>query len=212
MNIDTGGGSTSASVLAPITNNTTTEKAVQRRKRLKYMQIAEVTPSGETISRSIVAPKGIYKTPHGYRVQLNMESVGSGAKSKLAATSAGAAGGEKVGGGGVNKEVSPALTRDGSTVGVVSPTDSTHECLDGCVSPDGAAHSQPMILSSPTSVPTTASLVASKGKFSRNTKKFEEAVWLYEVAILISDLPSDVQMIVLRGNYSFMITMGVSSY
>ena len=25
------------------------------------------------ITKSIVAPKGIYKTPHGYRVQLNIE-------------------------------------------------------------------------------------------------------------------------------------------
>jgi hypothetical protein len=134
------------------------EKAVQRRKRLKYMEISEVTANGETITRSIVAPKGIYKTPHGYRVQLNMESVGSGAAAKA-----------------------------------------KQECSD-VVSP-----------SSEVVAPTTASLIASKGKFSRNTKRFEEAVWLYEVAILISDLPSSVQTIVVRGNYSFMLTMGVGT-
>jgi len=142
------------------------EKAVQRRKRLKYMEISEVAANGETVSRQIVAPKGIYKTPHGYRVQLNMGSVGSGSKQKK------------------------VVDCDDVDSHVVIPTNADSN------------NSNP--------APTTASLVGSKGKFSRNTKKFEEAVWLYEVAILISDLPSDVQTIVVRGNFSFMTTMRVS--
>lgn len=117
------------------------EKVVQRRKRLKYMDITEqrMGEGGmETVQRTVVAPKGIYKTPHGYRVQLNMES-GRGVKSKN----------------------------------------------------------------------TDMSSVSQRGKFSRNTKKFEEAVWLYEIAILISDCPHSVQTLILHGNFDFMFAMKV---
>ena len=136
--------------ISPTSAGGASEKSVQRRKRTKFMEIQEFTADGEAITRTVVAPKGIYKTPHGYRVQLNMESVG-GVASKL-------------------KPLEPHPSNGG----------------------------------------ISSALVASKGKFSRNTKKFDEAVWLYEAAILISDLPSSVETIAMRGNYGFMINMGVS--
>ena len=120
------------------------DKIVQRRKRLKFMDIIEqkMGLNGlETIQRTVVAPKGIYKTPHGYRVQLNMESFSGRGK-----------------------------------------------IIEGAPPPQ---HPQ-------------------RGKFSRNTKKFEEAVWLYEVAILISDCPSSAHSLICHGNFEFMYAMKVS--
>ena len=41
------------------------------------MNVTEVLADGTTVTRNIVAPKGIYKTPHGYRVQLNVDPLSS---------------------------------------------------------------------------------------------------------------------------------------
>lgn len=49
--------------------------SVQRRKRRKYMEISEMNKNGIMINKQIVAPKGIYRTPHGFRVQLNIENM-----------------------------------------------------------------------------------------------------------------------------------------
>ena len=35
--------------------------------------MANTDKDGTPVTKCIVAPKGIYKTPHGYRVQLNIE-------------------------------------------------------------------------------------------------------------------------------------------
>ena len=104
--------------------------------------------------RLIVAPKGIYKTPHGYRVQLNMESTG----------------------------------------GMKNASD---------------AQASSQVNSVPNTTTTTNNTV-HKSKFSRNTKCFEEAVWLYEIAILISDSPDCAQKLLLTGNFESMLSMGVS--
>jgi hypothetical protein len=106
---------------------------VQRRKRRKLMDIVEVLSDGTKLSRTILAPKGIYKTPHGFRVQLNID---------------------------------PIIDESG------------HQ-----------------------------SASAKRGKFSRNAKNFEDAMWVYEVAILISDCPSDVQTMLVRGNFESMLSM-----
>lgn len=68
-NNGTDGCSTSGSAVGSAAPN------VQRRKRRKLMDIVEVLSDGTKVSKTILTPKGIYKTPHGFRVQLNIEPI-----------------------------------------------------------------------------------------------------------------------------------------
>lgn len=126
-------GATTTTTVSGDGNGTAPVPNVQRRKRRKLMDIVEVLSDGTKVSRTILAPKGIYKTPHGFRVQLNIE---------------------------------PIIDESGNQ-----------------------------------------SASAKRGKFSRNAKNFEDAMWVYEVAILISDCPSDVQTMLIRGNFESMLSM-----
>lgn len=48
-----------------------------------------------------------------------------------------------------------------------------------------------------------------EGKFSRNAPTFEDAVWLYEIAILIFDGPETVDELLAKGNYESIASLRV---
>ena len=63
-----------------------------------------------------------------------------------------------------------------------------------------------------TNTPTataTAEVAAKNRKFSRNAKTFAEALWLYEIAILISDSHYSLNDMIEGGNYRSLYSMKV---
>jgi hypothetical protein len=131
-----------------------------------------VNADGSHGTRTIVAPKGIYKTPHGYRVQLNIE----------------------------HKSKKPKKRSSSRSVAENAKTETAQfNHLDALRSTISASMT--------TEIENSAT---NTGKFSRNSKNFEDAVWLYEVAILLSDNISSVSELVGRGNYESMQAMRVS--
>lgn len=135
-----------------------------------------INADGTPGTRTIVAPKGIYKTPHGYRVQLNIEH-----KSKK----------------------QTKKPRAGTAAATAAAAEKDRQTTASEFDPLGALRSK--ISASLTS--EMASSSTNTGKFSRNSKSFEDAVWLYEVAILLSDDIRSTSELIGRGNYESMEAM-----
>jgi len=50
---------------------------------------------------------------------------------------------------------------------------------------------------------------SAQRKFSRNVAKVHDALWLYEIAILLADLPQDLKSLLNNGNYVSMKSLNV---